>query len=116
MRTETNTAPDGSKTVYLFDAFDNHIRSTDFDLSGRMIWDIHYEFDAEGPVTGWKLYDLDGKLFKQFVRKYHDHGLQEDLQFDAQGTLELRSIEVYNTNGELVTETFDHNDYLISIE
>ena len=102
MRTEIRADEDGSKTIYTYDEQDRHVRTTDYDPNGQMTLDIVYEYDLDGNESGWRVYRADGQLFKRFESRYNEQGLLEVCQYDAEGRLELRTVETFDENNKRI--------------
>src|SRR5690242_21440930 len=99
MRQERLNEPDGASTVYTYEDAGRHVRTTNYDAAGTATLEIGYEHSPSGQVTGWKVFRPAGVLFKRFERRVNAEGLMEDLQFDANGHLELRAREIRDQNG-----------------
>lgn len=106
---ETTTLPhaDGSHTAYTYDTARRHIRTVDYDAGGAITCDIHYEYDAGGNVSGWRIYQPAGVLFKRIERHYGAGGDFEDRQYNAAGDLEWRFVERYDPKSGWQQTTYD---------
>ena len=80
---------------------------TDFDAEGRITLDAHYEYDAEGNLVGWRLFDGKGALFKRFEVTDTDPRRTETLQYDSSGALEYRFLDEIDEKGSMTHRTFD---------
>ncbi len=107
MSTQAHRHEDGGRTEYVHDAEGRQLRTTDFDAEGRITSDIHYEYDPDGNVLGWRVLDGTGAVFKRFEVHPTPMGLTETLQFDASGALECRVLEEWADDGTICYRTFD---------
>lgn len=99
MHQERHNEPDGSCIVYTYDDAKRRLRTTHFDAAGTVTLDIVYDHSPVGVLTGWSIFLPAGVLFKRFERQVGADGLEEVLQFDAGGQLELRTREIRDPNG-----------------
>jgi YD repeat-containing protein len=114
MKTRTTSNEDGSKTVYVYNAHEHHVRTTDYDANGRITCDIYYDTDEEGQSIGWQVYKDDGTLRYRFEIERDAEGYETTRQYTADGTLELITVETRDGDGNLVYRNYDANGQLIN--
>jgi hypothetical protein len=98
---------DGSRTDYLYDDAQRHIRTTDYDADDNVTCKICYEYDGLDRVRGWRVYQPADTLLMRFERRYRPDGSIEDLQFDPQGELEWRFVECFDDENGWQQITYD---------
>jgi hypothetical protein len=98
MRNETSGDKDGS-TVHTYDVAGRRVRTTNFDPTGVVRWEITYEYSAMGTVSGWSAFKPAGVLFKRFERRIERTGLDEITQYGPDGQFELRTREIREGGG-----------------
>lgn len=111
MRTEEILLDDGYRSIYFYDDAGVHRRTTDYDSSGNVTFDIHYEIDELKRVIGWRVFDSSGNRLKIFEVDYGSHGLEtERREYGASGELDSVHRLIYNKNDLLIEEqTLDSN-------
>jgi uncharacterized protein RhaS with RHS repeats len=106
MRTETSVFEDGSRTVYIYDGVGNQIRTTDYDSDSSIVFDIYYDNNELGDVTGWKVYNHEGVIFRYFEVDYLSRGVESELrEYGEDGSLIKREQYFYDSEGRRI-ETY----------
>jgi hypothetical protein len=106
MKTETREFENGSRTTYIYDDAGIQLRTTDYDADGNIIYDIHYEHNELGDITGWKVYNRKGAMFRRFEVDYYAPGLEsENREYGEDGNLIRRTVHVYDSEN---IETEEH--------
>jgi hypothetical protein len=133
METKTFVSDDGTRTVDIYDDSGNHIRTTDYDADGGVIWDCLYELNESGSAIGWRVFRGSGEMDRRFEVDYDSEGRQsehreydgngglirrvlyfydarngavEEHHYDSQGVLRSKSVDELDEEGELVGTTF----------
>jgi hypothetical protein len=108
MRTEEVVLEDGEKTVHIFDDAGVCVRTTDYEVDGSVRFDIQYDVDPSQRVVGWKVFDSNESLVKQFEVIFDSQGLEiEKRQYGADGKLERLQRFVYENDRRIEEQRFD---------
>src|SRR5690348_15929531 len=100
VRVTVSMHPDGSRSVYNFDAA-QHKAATTTDQEGKLRETIRYELDDAGRFSSGEISGPDGRLRFKSRYKYDDAGhLLEETQSAADGTLQHKIVYSYNSSGK----------------
>ena len=105
MRTEEVVSTEGDKTVYTYNDAGCTVRTTDYDASGNIVCDIHYDIDGLQHIVGWKVLDANANILKRFEVDYDSKGLEiEHRQYGNDDKLERQEKYLYDDNNQRVEE------------
>ena len=115
MRTEEVVLEDGEKTVHIFNDAGVCVRTTDYEADGSVRYDIQYDVDPSQRVVGWKVFDGNENLVKQFEVVFDSQGLEiEKRQYGANGKIERLQRFAYENNRRIEEQHFDAGGQLRS--
>ncbi|MDQ3821004.1 MAG: hypothetical protein M3362_25435 [Acidobacteriota bacterium] len=99
MKIKIHKSQDGSRSEYIYDDAEVQVRTTDYDADGNIICDIHYENNGHGKITGWRVYNSEGVMFRRYEVDYYSSGLEsESREYDDDGNLIRRTVLSYDPN------------------
>jgi YD repeat-containing protein len=101
VRVTVSMHPDGSRTVYNFDAAQHKAVATTTDQEGKLRETIRYELDDAGRFSSAEISGPDGRLRFKSRYKYDDAGhLLEETQSAGDGTLLHKIVYSYDSSGK----------------
>jgi hypothetical protein len=105
METKTFVSDDGTRSVYIYDDSGNHIRTTDYDADGRVIWDCLYQLNESGVAVGWQVFRGSGEMYCRFEVDYDSQLRQsENREYDGKDQLVRRLLYFYDDRNRTVEE------------
>src|SRR5437870_10295715 len=101
MRVTVSMHPDGSRTVYNFDAAQHKAIATTTGQDGKLRQTIRYELDDADRFSSGRIFGPDGRLRFKSRYTYDSAGrLQEETQSAANDTLLHKIVYSYDQNGK----------------
>ena len=101
VRVTVSMHPDGSRTVYNFDAAQHKAVATTTSPDGKPRETIHYELDDAGRFSRAEISGPDGRVRLKSRYKYDDAGrLMEEAQSAPDGTLQHKIVYSYDSSGK----------------
>jgi hypothetical protein len=101
VRVTVSMHPDGSRTVYNFDAAQHKATATTTGQDGKLRETIRYELDDMGRFSSAEISGSDGRLRLKSRYKYDDAGrILEEAQSAADGTLQHKLVYSYDSSGK----------------
>src|SRR6059058_150407 len=101
VRVTVSMHPDGSRTVYNFDAAQHKATATTTGQDGKLRETIRYELDDVGRFSSAEISGSDGRLRLNSRYKYDDAGrILEEAQSAADGTLQHKIVYSYDSSGK----------------
>jgi hypothetical protein len=107
MRTEEIVFENGEKTVHTFNNAGSCVRTTDYEASGSIRYDIQYDVDPSQRVVGWKVFDSNGNTLKRFEIDFDEGREIEKRQYGADDKLERLQRFVYENDRRIEEQHFD---------
>ena len=101
VRVTMSMHPDGSRTVYNFDAPQHKASATTTDQDGKVRETIRYELDDAGRFSSAEISGPDGRVRLKSRYKYDDGGhLMEEAQSAPDGTPQHKIVYSYESSGK----------------
>ena len=101
VRVTVSMHPDGSRTVYNFDAPQHKASATTTDQDGKVRETIRYELDDAGRFSSAEISGPDGRVRLKSRYKYDDGGhLMEEAQSAPDGTPQHKIVYSYESSGK----------------
>jgi hypothetical protein len=114
MKTEIHQDEEGYRSEHIHDDAGKHVRTTDYEPTGKMTCDIRYEHNALGDVTGWKVWNAEGMVFRRFEVDYCGPGIEsETREYGPSDNLIRREVYVHDSeNRRIETHYYDSEGIL----
>src|SRR6266516_2407509 len=101
VRVTVSMHPDGSRTVYNFDALQHKAVATTTDADGKVRETIRYELDDAGRFASAEISGPDGRIRLKSRYRYDDAGrMLEETQSAPDGTLQHKIVYNYDSSGK----------------
>lgn len=97
-----------AETVYTLNNAGLPVSSETRDGAGKKINSTENQYDSSGHLIGWKVFNANGELSSSFSSVWRDGHEVENQQTGADGTVQMRTVNEYGSNGELLRKKIEN--------